>query len=72
VIVFATVCASDGFVGVTVSRSMVASACLAYVPGDIAVAGDMAELLAFSASDGFLLILLDTDQVLVDIESFLD
>jgi hypothetical protein len=51
---------------------MVASACLAYVPGDIAVAGDMAELLAFSASDGFLLILLDTDQVLVDIESFLD
>lgn len=63
---------SDCFVGVAVVRSVGVCAGATSILVRIAVAGYVAEALAFGAAYGFSFILLDSDQVSVDVQTFFD
>jgi hypothetical protein len=63
---------SDGLVSVAIRGSVVVSAGAADVSADVTVTGDVAVSLALGATDRFLAIFLDSDQVVVDVEAILD
>lgn len=71
-VIVATVGAAEGAEGVTVRRAVVLCAGSTGVFACVAIAGYVAIALAFCASGRFLLVLLDTDEVLVDVDTLFD